>query len=83
MLYMSGEQQNIMTEKVGVSKQTDEPLGRRGVVGQTPRGEEMSTRPELINKVLRTIDKLLEKCWRARTTRISTGWATNSQNSPP
>lgn len=60
VLYMSGEQQNIIAEKVGVSKQTVNRWVAEGSWDKL-RAAKNVTRPELINKVLRTIDKLLEK----------------------
>ena len=60
VLYMSGEQQNIIAEKVGVSKQTINRWVAEGSWDKL-RAAKNVTRPELINKVLRTIDKLLEK----------------------
>lgn len=60
VLYMSGEQQNIIAEKVGVSKQTVNRWVAEGSWDKL-RAAKNVTRPELINKILRTIDKLLEK----------------------
>ncbi len=60
MLYMAGEQQNIIAEKVGVSKQTINRWVAEGAWDKL-RAAKNVTRPELINKVLRTINKLLEK----------------------
>lgn len=60
MLYMAGEQQNVIAEKVGVSKQTINRWVAEGAWDKL-RAAKNVTRPELINKVLRTINKLLEK----------------------
>lgn len=60
ILYMSGEQQNIIAERIGVSKQSINRWIAEGAWDKL-RAAKNITRPELINKVLRTIDKLLEK----------------------
>ena len=59
VLFMSGEQQNIIAQKVGVSKQT---INRWVADGEWEkrRAAQSITRPELVNKLLRTIDSLLE-----------------------
>lgn len=60
MLYMSGEQQNIIAEKVGVSKQTinrwvaEEAWDKR-------RAAQSVTRPEIVNNLLRAISNEVEK----------------------
>lgn len=60
VLYMSGEQQKVIAEKVGVSKQTVNRWVAEASWDKL-RAAKNVTRPELVNKVLRTIDKLLEK----------------------
>nr|DAY54997.1 MAG TPA: Protein of unknown function (DUF1804) [Caudoviricetes sp.] len=59
-LYMAGEQQNVIAEKVGVSKQTVNRWVAEGDWGKR-RAAKNITRPELTNKLLLSIDKLLEK----------------------
>lgn len=60
VLYMSGEQQNIIAEKVGVSKQTinrwvaEEMWDKR-------RAAQSVTRPEIVNNLLRAISNEVEK----------------------
>lgn len=60
VLYMSGEQQNIIAEKVGVSKQTinrwvaEEAWDKR-------RAAQSVTRPEIVNNLLRAISNEVEK----------------------
>lgn len=60
ILFMSGEQQNIIAEKIGVSKQTiNKWVADNGWSEQ--RAAQNITRPELVNKLLRTIDRLIEQ----------------------
>lgn len=59
-LYMAGEQQNVIAEKVGVSKQTVNRWVAEGDWDKR-RAAKNITRPELTNKLLLSIDKLLEK----------------------
>ena len=57
---MSGEQQNIIAEKVGVSKQTI----NRGVTEEAwdkRRAAQSVTRPEIVNNLLRAISNEVEK----------------------
>lgn len=59
LLYMQGEQQKVIAEKVGVSAQTiTKWVNVGGWVEQ--RAAQNITRPELVNKLLRTIDKMIE-----------------------
>jgi uncharacterized protein YjcR len=59
LLYMQGEQQKVIAEKVGVSAQTiTKWVNVGGWVGQ--RAAQNITRPELVNKLLRTVDKMIE-----------------------
>lgn len=60
ILYMSGEQQNIIADKVGVTKQTVNRWVAEGTWDKL-RAAKNITRPELVNKILRATDKLLEK----------------------
>lgn len=60
VLFMSGQQQNAIAEKVGTSKQTiNRWVAENGWAEQ--RAAQSITRPELVNKLLRTIDRLLEQ----------------------
>jgi uncharacterized protein YjcR len=59
LLYMQGEQQKVIAEKVGVSAQTiTKWVNVGGWVEQ--RAARNITRPELVNKLLRTVDKMIE-----------------------
>lgn len=59
LLYMQGEQQKEIAEKVGVSAQTiTKWVNVGGWVEQ--RAAQNITRPELVNKLLRTVDKMIE-----------------------
>lgn len=59
LLYMQGEQQKVIAEKVGVSAQTiTKWVNVGGWVEQ--RAAKNITRPELVNKLLRTVDKMIE-----------------------
>lgn len=60
ILYMSGEQQNIIADKVGVTKQTVNRWVAEGTWDKLRTAKNI-TRPELVNKILRATDKLLEK----------------------
>lgn len=59
LLYMQGEQQKVIAEKVGVSAQT---ITKWVNVGRwvEQRAAQNITRPELVNKLLRTVDKMIE-----------------------
>ena len=59
LLSMQGEQQKVIAEKVGVSAQTiTKWVNVGGWVEQ--RAAQNITRPELVNKLLRTVDKMIE-----------------------
>ena len=59
LLYMQGEQQKVIADKVGVSPQTiTKWVNVGGWVEQ--RAAQNITRPELVNKLLRTVDKMIE-----------------------
>lgn len=59
LLYMQGEQQKVIAEKAGVSAQTiTKWVNVGGWVEQ--RAAQNITRPELVNKLLRTVDKMIE-----------------------
>lgn len=56
LLYMQGEQQKVIAEKVGVSAQTiTKWVNVGGWVEQ--RAAQNITRPELVNKLLRTVER--------------------------
>jgi transposase len=60
VLFMSGMAQNMIAEKVGTSKQTiNRWVTENGWAEQ--RAAQNITRPELVNKLLKTIDTLLEQ----------------------
>lgn len=59
LLYMQGDQQKLIADKVGVSAQTvTKWVNSCGWAEQ--RAAKNITRPELVNKLLRTIDKMIE-----------------------
>jgi uncharacterized protein YjcR len=59
LLYMQGEQQKVIAEKVGVSAQTITKWVNVGGWSEQ-RAAQNITRPELVNKLLRTVDKMIE-----------------------
>lgn len=59
LLYMQGEQQKVIAEKVGVSAQTITKWVNVGGWVEK-RAAQNITRPELVNKLLRTVDKMIE-----------------------
>lgn len=59
LLFMQGEQQKEIAQKVGVSAQTVTRWVNEGG-WQEQRAAQNITRPELVNKLLRTIDKMLD-----------------------
>lgn len=56
---MQGEQQKIIAEKVGISAVTISKWTNEG--GWQQRAAANITRPELVNKLLHTIDKMIEQ----------------------
>lgn len=60
VLYMSGEQQNIIAEKVGVSKQTVNRWVAEGEWDKR-RAAQSVTRPEIVNNLLRAISNEVGK----------------------
>lgn len=59
LLYMQGEQQKVIAEKVGVSKQTvNRWVTECGWAEK--RAAKVISRPELVNKTLKSIDKIIE-----------------------
>lgn len=60
LLFMQGETQKVIAEKVGVSAVTiNKWVAENG--WQEQRAAANITRPELVNKLLHTIDKLIEQ----------------------
>lgn len=59
LLYMQGEQQKTIAEKAGVSPQTVTKWVNTGNWSEQ-RAAQNITRPELVNKLLRTVDKMIE-----------------------
>lgn len=59
LLYMQGEQQKSIAEKAGVSPQTVTKWVNTGNWSEQ-RAAQNITRPELVNKLLRTVDKMIE-----------------------
>ncbi len=59
VLYMTGEQQKVIAEKVGVSEQT---IGRWVKEGEWDkrRAAQNITRPEIVNNLLKAISNLVE-----------------------
>lgn len=60
LLFMQGETQKVISERVGVSTVTINKWVADGG-WQTQRAAANITRPELVNKLLRTIDRLIEQ----------------------
>lgn len=59
LLYMQGESQKMIAEKTGISPQTITKWVSDGGWSEQ-RAAQNITRPELVNKLLRTIDKMIE-----------------------
>lgn len=59
LLYMQGEQQKTIAEKAGVSPQTVTKWVNTGNWSEQ-RAAQNITRSELVNKLLRTVDKMIE-----------------------
>lgn len=59
LLYMQGEQQKTIAKKAGVSPQTVTKWVNTGNWSEQ-RAAQNITRPELVNKLLRTVDKMIE-----------------------
>ena len=59
LLYMQGESQKMIAEKTGISPQTITRWVNDGGWSEQ-RAAQNITRPELVNKLLRTIDKMIE-----------------------
>ena len=59
ILFMQGDSQKVIAEKTGISAQTITKWVN-GEGWQEQRAAQNITRPELVNKLLRTIDKMLE-----------------------
>ena len=59
LLFMQGEPQKVIAEKVGVSAQTITKWVNDGD-WQAARSAANITRPELVNKILKSIDELVE-----------------------
>lgn len=60
LLFMQGETQKVISERVGISAVTINKWVADGG-WQTQRAASNITRPELVNKLLRTIDRLIEQ----------------------
>ena len=60
LLFMQGEQQKIIADKTGVSAQTITKWVNDGG-WQEQRAASNITRPELVNKLLLTINRLIEQ----------------------
>lgn len=59
LLFMQGETQKVISERVGISAVTINKWVADGG-WRTQRAASNITRPELVNKLLRTIDRLIE-----------------------
>jgi transposase len=60
VLFMNGETQKVIAEKTGISQQTiSKWVNDEG--WQEQRAAQNVTRPELVNKLLRAIDKMLDE----------------------
>ena len=60
VLFMAGEPQNMIAERIGTSKQTVNRWVAEGGWAEQ-RAARHVTRPELVNKLLKTIDKMIEE----------------------
>lgn len=60
VLFMTGDSQNVIAEKTGMSAQTISKWVTEGGWAEQ-RAATNVTRPELVNKLLRTIDKMLDE----------------------
>lgn len=72
LLYMQGDQQKLIAEKVGVSPQTVTKWVSTGG-WQEQRAAKNITRPELVNKLLRTIDKMIDSVDVAENPDVANG----------
>ena len=59
ILFMQGDSQKVIAEKTGISAQTITKWVKEDGWAEQ-RAAQSITRPELVNKLLRTIDKMLE-----------------------
>lgn len=72
MYYLQGEQQKDIADKVGVSRQTLVRWVSEGNWAEL-RAAKNITRPELINKILRTIDMLTEQVLQSEDATLIAG----------
>ena len=79
LYYMRGESQKSVAEKVGVSPQTvNRWVDKEGWAAK--RAAENITRPELVNKLLMTINKLIEQVNDSDDPLLVSDWAISSQS---
>ena len=74
LLFMQGEIQKEIAAKVGVSAQTVTRWVNEGG-WQEQRAAQNITRPELVNKLLRTIDKMLDEVNKSEDAMAAAGLA--------
>lgn len=74
LLFMQGETQKEIAAKVGVSAQTVTRWVNEGG-WQEQRAAQNITRPELVNKLLRTIDKMLDEVNKSEDAMAAAGLA--------
>jgi transcriptional regulator with XRE-family HTH domain len=60
LLYLQGEEQKTIAKRIGISEVTISKWANDGG-WQELRAAQNITRPELVNKILRSIDRLLDK----------------------
>lgn len=60
LLYLQGEEQKTIAKRIGISEVTISKWAKEAG-WQELRAAQNITRPELVNKILRSIDKLLDK----------------------
>lgn len=60
LLYLQGEEQKTIAKRIGISEVTISKWTNEGG-WQELRAAQNITRPELVNKILRSIDRLLDK----------------------
>ena len=60
LLYLQGEEQKTIAKRIGISEVTISKWANEGG-WQELRAAQNITRPELVNKILRSIDRILDK----------------------
>ena len=74
VLFMAGKSMGDIAEQVGVSRQTVSKWANEGAWAEA-RAAQNITRPELVNKLLRTIDQLIEQVNQSEDPALISGLA--------